>query len=45
VAVEIELRIVHPDRPAQIERYGSDALALPRDQVQLGGDQVLDVGQ
>jgi hypothetical protein len=35
---DVEMRIVHPDRPALVERHEGQALAVARDEVQPAGD-------
>jgi hypothetical protein len=43
VVAKIEMRVVHPHRPPQLERYRADMLAVSRDQVQFRRDQRCDV--
>ncbi len=43
VVLDVEMRVVHPDRASQLEGNGADLLAVARDEVELGihhGDDV-----
>jgi hypothetical protein len=42
VVVEVEVAVVHPDRTGERERRKAQALAIARDEVQLGRDRAED---
>src|ERR1035441_8770148 len=43
VVADIKMRVVDPHRPPQLKRYRADTLAVPRNQVQLRGDQLTEI--
>ena len=45
VVLDVEVRVVHPDRPPQLEGDEPDLLAVARDEVELGVDHGHDVGE
>ncbi len=45
VVIEVEVRVVAPDRAPQLQRNGPDALAVARDQVELGREESVEVGE
>ena len=44
VVLDVEVRVVHPDRPPELEGDDADLLAVARDEVELGVDHGHDVG-
>jgi len=45
VVLEVEVLVVDPDRPSQLERHEADALAITRDEVELRLDHVDEVSE